>query len=113
LRIHDLFGRCREDGGGLTVGAGAQPATLQRLLRLTGLEVVADEGGRFVLTSLGRSVCAGRHAAAGSAIFMGSPAVWSAWRLRGCRSRWPGRAALIMELSRPVAARPSSRTDSV
>jgi O-methyltransferase len=54
------------------------------LLRaLTGLEVVTVEGDRFALTSLGRSLCTGPHSAAESAIFMGTPAVWSAWGALG------------------------------
>ena len=66
------------------MATGAQPAALHRLLRaLTGLEVVTAEGDRFALTPLGRSLCMGPHSAAESAVFMGSPAVWSAWGALG------------------------------
>jgi O-methyltransferase domain len=57
---------------------------VHRLLRaLSGLDVVSVDGDRYALTSLGRSLCPGPHSAAESAIFLGSPAVWSAWGALG------------------------------
>ena len=84
LRIPDLLAGEARTAEELAAATGAQPAALHRLLRaLTGLEVVTVEGDRFALTSLGRSLCAGPHSAAESAIFMGTPAVWSAWGALG------------------------------
>ena len=84
LRIPDLLAGAPRTAEELAVATGAQPAALHRLLRaLTGLEVVTVDGGRFALTPLGRSLCAGPHSAAESAIFLGSPAVWSAWGALG------------------------------
>ena len=84
LRIPDLLAGAARTAEELAAATGAQPAALHRLLRaLTGLEVVTVEGDRFALTSLGRSLCAGPHSAAESAIFLGSPAVWSAWGALG------------------------------
>ena len=87
LRIPDLLAGAARTAEELAAATGAQPAALHRLLRaLTGLEVVTVEGDRFALTSLGRSLCAGPHSAAESAIFMGTPAVWSAWGVLAMRS---------------------------
>jgi hypothetical protein len=87
LRIPDLLAGEARTAEELAAATGAQPAALHRLLRaLTGLEVVTVEGDRFALTSLGRSLCAGAHCAAESAIFMGTPAVWSAGGLLAMRS---------------------------
>jgi SAM-dependent methyltransferase len=84
LRIPDLLAGAARTAEELAAATGAQPAALHRLLRaLTGLEVVTVEGDRFALTSLGRSLCAGPYSAAESAIFLGSPAVWSAWGALG------------------------------
>jgi len=84
LRIPDLLAAAPRTAEELAVATGAQPAALHRLLRaLTGLEVVTVDGDRFALTPLGRSLCAGPHSAAETAIFMGGPAVWSAWGALG------------------------------
>jgi Dimerisation domain/O-methyltransferase domain len=84
LRIPDLLAAAPRTAEELAVATGAQPAALHRLLRaLTGLEVVTVDGERFALTPLGRSLCAGPHSAAASAVFMGSPVVWSAWGALG------------------------------
>jgi SAM-dependent methyltransferase len=84
LRIPDLLADAARTAEELAAATGAQPAALDRLLRaLTGLEVVTAEGDRFALTSLGRSLCEGPYSAAETAIFMGSPAVWSAWGALG------------------------------
>lgn len=84
LRIPDLLGDAARTAEELAVATGAQPAALYRLLRaLTGLDVVTFDGDRFALTSLGRSLCSGPYSAAESAIFLGSPAVWSAWGALG------------------------------
>jgi hypothetical protein len=84
LRIPDLLAGAAKTAEELATATGTQPAALHRLLRaLTGLEVLTVEDGRFALTSLGRSLCAGPHSAAEAAIFMGSPAVWSAWGALG------------------------------
>jgi O-methyltransferase/methyltransferase family protein len=80
LRIPDLLGGAARTAEELAEAVGAQPAALRRLLRaLSGLDVVTVDGDRFALTSLGLSLRSGPHSAAESAIFLGSPAVWSAW----------------------------------
>ena len=84
LRIPDLLAGAVRTAEELAEATGAQPAALHRLFRaLTGLDVVTLDGDRFGLTSLGRSLCSGPHSAAESAIFLGSPAVWSAWGALG------------------------------
>jgi hypothetical protein len=84
LRIPDLLGGAAQTAEELAEATGAQPVALHRLLRaLSGLGVVTVDGDQFALTPLGRSLCPGTHSAAESAIFMGSPAVWSAWGALG------------------------------
>lgn len=84
LRIPDLLAGAARTAGELAEATGAQPAAVHRLLRaLSGLDIVSVGGDRFALTSLGRSLCPGPHSAAESAIFLGSPAVWSAWGALG------------------------------
>ena len=84
LRIPDLLADAARTAEDLAEAAGAQPAALHRLLRaLTGLDVVTLDGDRFALTSLGRSLCAGAHSAAETAMVLGSPAMWSAWGALG------------------------------
>ena len=84
LRIPDLLAGGAMTAEELAGATGAQPAALHRLLRaLTGLGVVTVDADRFALTPLGRSLCSGPHSAAESAIFMGSPAVWSSWGALG------------------------------
>lgn len=84
LRIPDLLADAARTAQEVAEATGAQPAAVQRLLRaLTGLDVVTLDGERFGLTSLGRSLCAGAHSAAETAMFMGSPAMWSAWGALG------------------------------
>lgn len=84
LGIPDLLAGAARTAEELAAATGAQPAALHRLLRaLSGLDVVTADGDRFALTSLGRSLCSGPRSAAESVIFLGSPAVWSAWGALG------------------------------
>lgn len=93
LRIPDLLGGAARTAQELAEATGGQPAALHRLLRaLSGLGVVTVDSDRFALTPLGRSLRSGPHSAAESEIFLGSPAVWSAWGALG-DAVFDGRAA--------------------
>jgi SAM-dependent methyltransferase len=84
LGLPDLLADRPRTAEELAAATGAQAGALHRLLRaLSGLDVVTADGDRFALTSLGRSLRSGPHSAAETAIFLGRPAVWSAWGALG------------------------------